>query len=296
MHMQGPLGISPNREASGTAWLPDETEMRMFHGRAGPSTSMGHFNIFGGLDYQGSDQGDSQPVSSNWFMGMAETRVAGGYLKARAMLSLEPLTVGEDGYPLLLQTGETYQGQPSGRPATSTRSVHGDRADVHAADRIRRRHPGVRRAGGEPALGPVAFPHRQSAAADPLAPLGHHWLDSSHITFGVVTAGIMTRWAKLEGSWFNGREPDEDRYDFDLDSFDSYSGRLTVNPSPRWSLQVSYGYLDSPEALHPDEAVHRYTTSAIHTARWGNGRSWATTAALGREPARGVGPQPRSSA
>jgi hypothetical protein len=281
MRMHGPLGLSPNREGSGTAWLPDETEMRMFHGRAGPFDVMGHFNIFGGIDYQSSDQGDSQPVSSNWFMGMAETVLAGGHLKGRAMLSLEPLTVGKAGYPLLLQTGETYQGQP----LVDRQHPH----DLFMETALMYTRPlgadvAVQVYGGpvgEPALGPVAFPHRQSAAADPLAPLGHHWLDSSHITFGVVTAGIMTRWAKLEGSWFNGREPDEDRYDFDLGSFDSYSGRLTVNPSRRWSLQGSYGYLDSPEEVHPGEAVHRYTTSAVHTARWGDGRSWATTAALG---------------
>jgi hypothetical protein len=182
---------------------------------------------------------------------------------------------------LLLQTGETYQGQP----LVDRQHPH----DLFMETALMYTRPlgadvAVQVYGGpvgEPALGPVAFPHRQSAAADPLAPLGHHWLDSSHITFGVVTAGIMTRWAKLEGSWFNGREPDEDRYDFDLGSFDSYSGRLTVNPSRRWSLQGSYGYLDSPEEVHPGEAVHRYTTSAVHTARWGDGRSWATTAALG---------------
>jgi hypothetical protein len=134
---------------------------------------------------------------------------------------------------------------------------------------------------GEPALGPTAFPHRPSAAADPLAPLGHHWLDSTHITFGVVTAGIMTRAVKLEGSWFNGREPDEHRYDFDLRPFDSYSARLSFNPGEHWSLQASYGFLKSPEELHPGVSVRRYTVSASHGTRWGEGRSWASTLALG---------------
>jgi hypothetical protein len=281
MHTSGPLETSPTREASGTAWLPDETEMRMLHRRVGDWHLMGHFNIFGGYNYQATDRGDARPLSSNWLMGMARGRVLGGDFQARAMLSLEPLTVGSEGYPLLLQTGESYQGRPLvdrqhphdlfmetavmyTRPVSSTLAfqLYGGPA-------------------GEPALGPAAFPHRQSAWADPLAPLGHHWLDSTHISFGVVTAGLLTRWAKVEGSWFNGREPDEDRWDFDLRPFDSYAARLTVNPSRRWSLQGSYGYLASPEALHPEESVQRYTTSATHTTRLGQGRSWATTAALG---------------
>jgi hypothetical protein len=281
MRMSGPLGIPMSREGSGTAWLPDETEMRMVHGRLGPFDLMGHFNAFGGVDYQSSPQGSSQPLSANWFMGMATTSVAGGELKFRSMLSLEPFTMPKDGYPLLGQTGESYNGQPlidRQHPhdlfmevaAMYTRPVGSDFA--------------VQIYGGpaaEPALGPSAFPHRQSAAADPLAPLGHHWHDSTHISYGVVTAGLLTRWAKIEGSWFNGREPDENRTDFDLRAFDSYAARLTVNPSARWSVQGSYGYLASPEALAPDESVRRYTASAVHTVRLGGDHSWATTAVLG---------------
>jgi hypothetical protein len=281
MKMTGPLGIPVTREGSGTAWLPDETEMRMLHARVGAVHLMGHFNAFGGFDYQATGRGDSQPLSTNWFMGMAHTEVAGGELKARTMLSLEPFTVGADGYPLLLQTGETFEG----RPLIDRQHPH----DLFMEVALMYTRPlGSEVAfqiyggpAGEPALGPVAFPHRQSASADPLAPLGHHWQDSTHITFGVVTAGIMTRWAKLEGSWFNGREPDEERYDFDLRAFDSYSTRLSINPNPRWSLQASYGFLESPEALRPDESLHRYTASATHTRRLGGGRSWATTAVLG---------------
>jgi len=288
MPMKGPLGISMTRQASGTAWLPDETEMRMHHARLGPFDLMGHYSLFGGFDYQGTDQGSSSPISTNWFMGMAQTKVLTGELMLRAMLSLEPLTTGKDGYPLLLQTGETYQGAP----LVDRQHPHDLFMETAAMYTLPvGSNVAIQVYGGpvgEPALGPVAFPHRQSAWADPLAPLGHHWLDSTHISFGVVTAGIMTRWAKIEGSWFNGREPDEDRYDFDLRGFDSYAGRLSVNPTPRWSLQASYGYLASPEALHPEESVQRYTTSATHTMRWGDGKSWATTAALGvNQPSEG---------
>src|SRR5881409_4167471 len=124
---------------------------------------------------------------------------------------------------------------------------------------------------GEPAVGPVAFPHRPSAADDPLAPISHHWQDGTHITFGVVTAGIFTRSAKLEASWFNGREPNEIRTNFDYAGrrLDSYSARLTVNPDPRWSVSAWYGYLKSPEELHPDESLHRYGAAALTTQPFG---------------------------
>src|SRR3989441_8210395 len=155
---------------------------------------------------------------------------------------------------LLVQTGESYQGVP----------LH-DRQHPHdlfmELSALYER-PVARNLGlslylapvGEPAVGPVAFPHRPSAGDDPMAPTSHHWQDGTHITFGVVTAGVFTRNAKLEASWFNGREPDENRTHFDYTGrrLDSYSARLTVNPGPRWSLSTWYAYLKSPEGLHPD--------------------------------------------
>jgi len=155
-------------------------------------------------------------------------------------------------------------------------------------------HPLTRRVGlelyvapsGEPALGPVAFPHRPSAAADPLAPLGHHWLDSTHIAFGVVTVGAYTRRVKVEGSWFNGREPDEEREDFDIRTPDSYSVRVSVNPSADWSLQASHGELDEPEALEPGVDVRRTVASAIYNRPTAGG-SWASTLAWGRNKSEG---------
>lgn len=89
---------------------------------------------------------------------------------------------------------------------------------------------------GEPALGPPAYPHRISALPNPIAPIGHHWLDATHISFGVATAGLYGRTWKIEGSLFNGRERDENRYDLDLGALDSYSGRIWLSPSPRRTL------------------------------------------------------------
>jgi hypothetical protein len=128
---------------------------------------------------------------------------------------------------------------------------------------------------GEPAIGPVAFMHRPSAQSDPLAPLGHHWQDATHITYGVVTGGIFSHWWKLEGSWFNGREPDENRWDMDLRPLDSWAGRLTLNPTQRLSVAGWYGYLASPEGNHPDESTRRYGTSVLF-AHPGVGGGWSS--------------------
>ena len=96
------------------------------------------------------------------------------------------------------------------------------------------------------------------------------WLpDAGIVSLGEPMTGLVGvrerpgTFAKLEGSWFNGREPDEDRWDYDLRAPDSYAGRLSVNPDPHWSAQVSYAWLDSPEALHPDESLQRWTASAF---------------------------------
>jgi hypothetical protein len=199
------------------------------------------------------------------------------------MFSLERLTLGDNGYPLLLQTGETLDGEPM----IDRQHPH----DLFMELAARARHPlgaglGIELYGGlagEPALGPVAFPHRPSAMPSPLAPLGHHWLDSSHITFGVATAGLTIRdRAKLEVSGFNGREPDEERYDLDLRGFDSIAVRAQAMPTRDLALQLSWGYLDSPEALHPETSVQRVTASIAHGTNLGRAGRASSTLAWGR--------------
>jgi hypothetical protein len=135
---------------------------------------------------------------------------------------------------------------------------------------------------GEPALGPVAFMHRPSAMDNPFAPLGHHWQDATHISFGVVTAGIFGRSWKLEGSVFNGREPNDERWDFDRIKLDSYSGRLTLNPAPAWSFSAGYGYLKDHEVLTPGVSVHRFTASALHGVKLGTEGQWSSALIFGR--------------
>lgn len=258
-----PLGVSEMREASGTSWQPESTPMFMWHRMAGDWALGLHMNAFVGYDSQSGDRGGDKFISINWVMAMARHALGDGDVTLRTMLSLEPATVGKRGYPLLLQTGETLDGLP----------LH-DRQHPHdlvmeLAARYRRPlSEGLAlelyaAPAGEPAVGPPAFPHRFAAMSDPVAPLGHHWEDATHISFGVVTAGLYTRWFKIEGSWFNGREPDEERWDLDLDTPDSFAARLTVNPNPSTSAQVSWARLDSPESLEPGVSIQRVTASLL---------------------------------
>jgi hypothetical protein len=118
---------------------------------------------------------------------------------------------------------------------------------------------------GEPSSGSVAFMHRPSALTNPDAPISHHWNDGTHITFGVATLGFRYRKFKIEATSFTGREPDEDRWGFDRPLFDSWSGRLSYNPDRHWALQLSQGFINSPEVSHPGEDVNRTTASLIYS-------------------------------
>jgi hypothetical protein len=239
-------------------------------------------------DRQLGPRGSDQIGSINWGMLMAMHSLWGGMLHLHGMLSAEPATIGSAGYPLLLQSGESYRGQ----------SLH-DRQHPH--DLFMEiagiyEHPITERVAlslyvapvGDPAIGPVAFPHRSSAASDPLAPLGHHWDDATHITFGVLTLGMFSRTWKLEGSIFNGREPDEHRTDIEVRKLDSYAARIFYNPNTRWSYSVSTAYIASPEVLHPDESLHRYSASIMNTRLLGERGEWSTSLIYGANAVSGA--------
>ncbi len=279
--MTGVLGISRTRTGSGTSWLPDSSPMYGVMGALGSGGFMLHGNVFVGYDWFGSDRGSDRFISVNSTMAMLWHPVGPGEIMGRLMLSAEPLTVGERGYPLILQTGETANGEPL-HDRQHPHDLFMEVALVYTV--ALGRNVGLQfyaAPAGEPALGPTAFPHRISSISDPLAPLGHHWQDSTHIAFGVLTAAIFTRSFKLEGSWFNGREPDEERWDFDLKAPDSGSGRLSWNPNESLSLQASYGYLSSPEAIEPELSVHRVTSSITYNYRRSHEGNWATTFVFG---------------
>jgi hypothetical protein len=276
----GPL--SDTQDASGTAWQPAGTPMHAYHAMSGDWAMMTHYNAFLAYDHQSGPRGDDQSNSINWLMLMATRRSAENELTLRGMFSLEPATTTKKGYPLLFQTGEAYQGQPL------IDRQHPHDFFMELAARYRRLlDPDTVFSlyvapSGEPALGPPAFMHRASALDNPASPISHHWLDSTHISFGVLTLGVARKTWQLEGSWFNGREPDEDRWNIERPKLDSYSGRFTWNPTDEWSAQISTGYLKSPEELHPDESLHRTTASLIHYAKLEGGGQLATTLGWGR--------------
>lgn len=276
--MEGPLGIPETRSGSGTSWLPDAAPLHATHFTAGAWTLMLHGRVFLEYDRQDGPRGAEQVGSVNWAMLAATRSVAGGRLELRGMLSGEPGTIGSAGYPLLLQSGESNGGLPL-RDHQHPHDLFMELAALYE-------RPAVGPLGlslylapvGEPALGPVAYPHRPSAAYDPFAPIGHHWQDATHISYGVLTAGVFTYAVKLEASLFNGREPDDDRTDFDYAGrrLDSYSVRLSVNPDSRWSASAWYGYLQSPEGLYPTESLDRFGAAALTTQPLGHGGTWSS--------------------
>jgi hypothetical protein len=224
--------------------------------------------LFAELNRQGGLRGGMEFVAPNWWMGMAGRNTSRGRLTFNTMLSLDPGTVGKSGYRELLQAGEAL----NGRPIVDRQHPHDFFMQLAAIwQTFLTDTAGLTLVGapvGEPALGPVAFMHRASAADNPAAPLGHHTFDSTHVAFGVVTAAVdRGRWI-VEGSVFNGREPDEDRWDFDFGRLDSVSARIRFRPTDEWMLQVSSGRLVEPEALEPGNIV-RSTTSVAWTRKDG---------------------------
>jgi hypothetical protein len=290
MSMAGALGISMERMGSGTTWIPDAVILPSRHLMLGGWMVMLHGFVFVQYDRQSGPRGASQFGSLNWGMVMADRELAGGRLQLRFMPSLDPATVGKCGYPLLLQSGETCNGQP----LVDRQHPHDLFMELAALYErpIARNLAWLLYAApaGEPALGPVAFMHRPSAMDEPQAPLGHHWQDATHISFGVITFGLFTRQVRLEASAFNGHEPNEQRWDFDPISLNSYSGRLTVNPTRNWSFTAGYGKLDNPERADPPESVRRFVTSAMYGLELGSEGQWATTAIYGQNTHAGESP------
>ena len=286
MAMNGLYGpYSMSREASGTAWQPDRAGHHGIHEMRGSWMLMFHGMADVVYDNQGGSRGDDKVFSSNMLMGMAQRPAGPGTLGFRAMVSLEPTTIGKEGYPLLLQTGETANGRTHLIDRQHPHDLFMELAATYSIARGNRSLFVYGGLPGEPALGPPAFMHRFSGSNIPQAPITHHWLDSSHITLGVLTAGAVVGGAKIEASAFRGREPDQNRYDIESPKLDSHSFRLSLNPAPAWAFQVSYGRLMSPEQLEPEVNVDRTTASAMYAGAWTGGR-WETTVAWGRNRSR----------
>ena len=289
--------LTPTTDVSGTACLPLTTPMYGVHREWRGWDTRIDGSVFAQLVYEPGERhrtggaATTQTGSINWGMLMARRKVGAGRIGVRTMLSAEPWTVSDCGSLNYLATGEVCEGD----------TIH-DRQQPHdfvmelAAD-----YDGPLRGSwrwqiygglaGEPAFGPTAYPHRPSAAANPIAPVSHHWLDATHIAFGVVTLGAHTRRWKAEASIFRGRAPDERRSDLDLGAFDSASVRVSYLPTDRLALQVSAAHLPIARGAfesQPDPKATQVTASATYHRPVGEGGLWASTLALGTSAAREV--------
>jgi len=274
--MPGGMMIS----GTGWIWIPEPSQaMRAFMWQANAWTLSAHGAASLTYDEQRTKRGDRQFGLIDWEMFMASRPLGTGRLELRAMTSLEPAVIGGSGYPLLLQTGGTY------RHAFLHDRQHPHAAVMELAALIEQ--PVAAGAAlfvyaglvGEPSAGPVSYMHRPSAEYDPVAPLGHHWQDASHGSFGVVTVGARTRTVQLEASTFNARESDETHpvVDFRDAKLDSYSGRVSWAPASRLVVSSWWAYLSSHERLDMSTRMHRYGASVMSSHALGGGRQLSTT-------------------
>jgi len=282
--MTGALGPYPmTRESSGTAWQPDSSGHPGLMKMSGDWMLMAHGTVNLVYDHQSGPRGDDKAFASGMLMGMASHPLGNGTVQFRAMLSPDPL-MGKSGYPLLLASGETANGvdrlvdrqHPHDLFMELSASVSqniGSNSSVFLYGGLP----------GEPAFGPPAFMHRESILDSPEAPITHHWLDSTHISFGVLTAGLVLDRVKLEVSRFNAREPDQNRWNIETGPLDSTAVRLSWNPTRTLALQGSWGKFKDPEQLEPGVDQKRLSASAMWANDIAPGWHVATTLAWGRK-------------
>jgi len=268
-------------DTSGTSAQPDCTPVPMLMKTKDAWTLMFHANVFVLDLQQSSARGGDKFFSTNWFMGMAQRDLGPGKFAVRAMLTLEPATITGERYPLLFQQGETAYGVP----IADGQHPHNFVMELAALYDLKLGANGLlsfyAAPVGDPALGPTAYPHRASAAENPVAALGHHQEDSTHIAADVVTVGLTYGIARIEASGFHGREPGENRWEINQGKIDSWSTRLTIQPGKNWSGQYSYGRIASPESLFPTEDQERMTASVMYNRPLHDG-NWASTILWGR--------------
>ncbi len=281
---EGALGFYPlSREGSGTSWVPEASTHGGLHFQPGGWLVMTHATLDGVYSWQDGPRGDEKAFVGGMLMGTARRDFASGdVLQFRGMVSPDPF-MGKSGYPLLLATGETADGV---NPLVDRQHPHDLFMELSASysKRLTERDSVFLYAGlpGEPAFGPPAFMHRLAAMASPEAPTTHHWIDSTHITFGVLTAGWVHDRFKAEVSRFRGREPDEHRYDIETGELDSSAVRLSWNPTDNWALQASWANVTSPEQLHPHTDVTKWSASALYTRSLAGAGEVAFTGAFAR--------------
>jgi len=279
--MSFPDWMPSPHSSSGTGWQPAVSPVHEWmRGRASWDL-MAHGVIFGDYSEPGGPRGAGKAESVNWLMLMEQHPLGRGTILFRQMFSAESLTAPHPGFPQLFQTGETYHGQA----LVDHQHPHNVFAELSLyytrplSDKVSWLFYGG--PVGEPALGPVAYMHRASASELPMAPLSHHLQDSTHTAFGVITTGLIVDHFKIEGSLFNGREPNEQRYGIQLAALDSWSARLSLAPSRNWTAQYSYGRLEHPEALEPG-SERRQSASVEYVRPLARG-SWSSSLVWGRK-------------
>lgn len=287
------IGEPMSREGSGTSWIPesspmhgymkmfDDGSMLMLHGTA----FVRYTSVGSSRDVSAAGKGSRNKFDAPTMLMAMYTKPINekSQVGLRAMMSLDPIIERGYGYPLLYQSGEIYRGEP----LHDRQHPHDFISELAAtySYKFDDKNSFFVYAGlpGEPALGPPMYMHRPSGANMPDAPIGHHWQDSSHISFGVVTAGVVHDKFKFEASAFNGTEPDENRWAFDRPKLNSFSGRFSFNPSKEWAFQISHGYLKYPERSEPDlKVIRRTTASAIFNKVFSRDRNWASSFVWGR--------------
>ena len=283
--MQGALGRYPlARESSGTAWQPDASRPHEgLHAMQGDWMLMAHGTLAVVHDEQQGPRGSDATFASGMLMGMARRSLGDGTLQFKAMFSPDPL-MGARGYPLLLASGETANGVDHlvdrQHPHDFVMELSASASWNFGTSASAFVYGGLP---GEPAFGPPAFMHREAIMDSPEAPISHHWLDSTHISMGVVTAGVVVGDAKLELSRFNAREPDQHRWNIETGALDSTALRASWNPTPTLALQASWGEFKSPEQLEPAVDQTRLSASALYAREFVPGWKLAGTLAWGRK-------------
>lgn len=265
-----------SQAGSGTSWAPRSTQMFGWMRQGPRDMQMTHGASFPRYASSGSLRGDRRADAPNWLMFVGTHAVsASSQFAYTAMVSADALTENQSGYPLLFQSGETGHGRPL-HDHQHPHDLFSELAVDYSA-RLGRSSSAYLYLGypGEPALGPPAFMHRRIAYDMPESPIGHHWQDATHIQFGVATVGFASSSRfKLEASAFTGREPDEIRTNFDRIHLDSYSQRLSWNPSDEAAAEISYAYIKSPEVTDPLADQHRLVASFLLNASLGADRNW----------------------
>jgi hypothetical protein len=276
-----PAGMFLMDLASGTSMNPPGWPMPMAMHPIGSWNTMFMAQAFLVDTQQSGPRGGDKFYSTNWIMANAEHRAGEhGAFQFNLMLSLEPATVTNRRYPLLLQTGETAYGQPivdGQHPHNFIMALGVEYAHSLSENTTLQLYAAPV---GDPALGPTAYPHRASAMELPQATLSHHWQDSTHISDDVITAGISWRKLKLEASGFHGAEPGENRWIIQTGAIDSWSTRLWFFPTKYWSAQISAGHLTKPEALEPGDQTR--VTASVEYSKPMNGASWSSSLIWGR--------------